>query len=273
MCVLVELTHSAIQQKSVQHWNNCTPIIRFEKERENFPVQARSAVSYLSPAAAATAFRLHVSLPATAMLSLGSPHQRLTPAEALGLVYFHPILGSLWGKSLLWIPHLDSLRNFQIYIAVRGSPCPILPLFIFLLTGKDAHHALELSLLNFTSLLFYALKTLTNKKLDVFYLHLSTCLPENSANTLPSNFVSLRSKLVRFLRMHTLQHFSCMYIWMYVFWMTIHQHIYVYFLLKFHVFISMHTYSKITLFHRGSHSGVFSASLYQRTNAHYLRGK
>ena len=241
MCVLVELTHSAIQQKSVQHWNNCTPIIRFEKERENFPVQARSAVSYLSPAAAATAFRLHVSLPATAMLSLGSPHQRL--------------------------------RNFQIYIAVRGSPCPILRLFIFLLIGKDAHHALELSLLNFTSLLFYALKTLTNKKLDVFYLHLSTCLPENSANTLPSNFVSLRSKLVRFLRMHTLQHFSCMYIWMYVFWMTIHQHIYVYFLLKFHEFISMHTYSKITLFHRGSHSGVFSASLYQRTNAHYLRGK
>ena len=197
MCVLVELTHSALQQKPIQHWSNCTPIIRVWKERENFPVQARSAVSYLSPAAAATAFRLHMSFPATAMLFLGSPHQRLTltPAEALGLVYFHPILGSLWGKSLLWIPPLDSLRNFQIYIAVRGSPCPILPLFIFLLTGKDAHHALEFSLLNFTSFLFYALKTLPSKKLDVFYLHLSTCLPENSANTFPSNFVSLRARL------------------------------------------------------------------------------
>ena len=99
------------------------------------------------------------------------------------------------GNHCFGFPPLDSLRNFQIYIAVRGSPCPILPLFIFLLTGKDAHHALEFSLLNFTSFLFYALKTLRSKKLDVFYLHLSTCLPENSANTFPSNFVSLRARL------------------------------------------------------------------------------
>ena len=42
--------------------------------------------------------------PAVAMRILGSTHQRLTPPEALGLVYFHPILGSLCGKSLLWIP-------------------------------------------------------------------------------------------------------------------------------------------------------------------------
>ena len=90
---------------------------------------------------------------------------------------------------------LDSLRNFQIYIAVRGSPCPVLPLFIFLLTGKDAHHGLELPLLNFTSLLFYTWKALPSKKPDAFYLHLSTCLPEDSANTAPSNFVSLWPKL------------------------------------------------------------------------------
>ena len=86
-------------------------------------------------------------------------------------------------------------------------------------------------------------------------------------------FLCGQGYLVIFLRMHTLQYFSSMYIWMYVFWMSIHQHISVYFLLKFHVFISMHTYSKITLFHTGSHSRIFSAYLYQCINAHYLRGK
>ena len=133
---------------------------------QNFLFQARTAVSYLPPAA--TAFRLHISFPAITMLFLGRPHQWLTPAEVPGLGYFHATLGSPRGKSLLWISPLDSLRNFQIYIAVGGSPCPILLLLVFRLTGKGAHHGLELSLLNPTSIFFYLLKALPIKKPVVF---------------------------------------------------------------------------------------------------------
>lgn len=134
--------------------------------RQNFLFRARTAVCYLPPAA--TAFRLHISFLAITMLFLGSPHQWLTPAEVPGLGYFHATLGSPHGKSLLWISPLDSLRNFQIHIAVGGSPCPILLLLVFLLTGKGAYHGLELSLLNPTTIFFYLLKALPIKKPFVF---------------------------------------------------------------------------------------------------------
>lgn len=130
--------------------------------------------------------------PAVAMRNPGQHSPKADSTRGTGACLFPSNLGLTLREIIALDSPLDSLRNFQIYIAVRGSPCAVLPLFIFLLTGKDAHHGLELPLLNFTSLLFYTLKTLPSKKPDVFYLHLSTCLPEDSANTAP-NFVPLRS--------------------------------------------------------------------------------
>lgn len=208
------------------------------------------------------------------MLFLGSPHQRLTPAEALGLVYFHPILGSLWGKSLLWIPSLDSLR-----ISKSTLQSEVLPVQSYLCSSSFSQGRMHIMLWSFPFSISPPFSFILWKHCQAKSLTWSICIsvPASQRTQLTQSLLTLflcgQSSLVRFLRVHTLQHFSCMYIWMYVFWMSIHQHISVYFLLKFHVFISMHTYSKITLFHTGSHSGVFSAYLYQCTNAHYLRGK
>lgn len=56
---------------------------------------------------------------------------------------------------------LVSQRNFQIYISIWGSSCPILQPCLFFPTGNDPYHDLEFSLYNPTTALFSLLKTLS----------------------------------------------------------------------------------------------------------------
>lgn len=194
---------------------------------------------------------------------------------ALGLVYFHPILGSLCRKSLLWIP-----RWILWEISKSTLQSEVLPVQSYLCSSSFSQERMHIMVWSFPFSISPTFSFILCKHYQAKSLMRSICIsvPASQRVTqltqlLLTLFLCGQSYSVRFLRMHTLQHFSCMYIWMYVFWISIHQHISVYFLLKFHVFTSMHIYSKITLFHTGSHSGVFSAYLYQSINAHYLRGK
>lgn len=135
--------------------------------RQNFLLQAQSEVSYQPPAA--TAFSLHLSFPAIAMLTLGSPRQWLTLGEVLGLGYFHPILGSPTGKSLLWISPLDS---WGICKSVQHSEVhPVKSCFCLSSFSQQGIHMMIWSFLCSILLAFSFRETLPNLK--------TSCIPSS----------------------------------------------------------------------------------------------